>query len=204
MTSIEQLYHEHHQPLRRYLERLVDDRTTAEDLCHESFVKALQHWDDRDQTGSARGWLYHIVTNTAYDHLRRQRRVAMTPLTDEHEAIAGAAALESQFADAEPVRAALNHLPEHYRVPLLLQLEAGYMLHTIAAMLGCNVNTIKTHLHRARLRFRQLYVAAEEANVREEAPLGACRAAIDLSISYHAENLSHPHFLQRAKVSGLQ
>ncbi len=55
----------------------------------------------------------------------------MTPLTDHHEAITGAAALESQFADAEPVWAALNHLPERYRVPLLLQLEAGYTLHTL-------------------------------------------------------------------------
>ena len=58
MSSIEQLYLEHHQPLRRYLERLVEDRTTAEDVCHESSVKALQYWDDRDQAASARGWLY--------------------------------------------------------------------------------------------------------------------------------------------------
>ena len=125
MTNIEQLYHEHHQPLRRYLARLLDDPTTAEDVCHESFVKALLHWDDRDQAANARGWLYRIAKNTAYDHLRRQRRMTMTPLTDTHEAIAGAAVLESQFADAEPVWAALNHLPDHYRVPLLLQLAAG-------------------------------------------------------------------------------
>jgi RNA polymerase sigma-70 factor (ECF subfamily) len=163
MTSIEQLYQEHHQPLRRYLARLVDDRTTAEDLCHESFVKALQHWDDRDQAGRARGWLYRIATNTAYDHLRRQRRVAMTPLTGTHEAIAGAAAPEDHFADAEPIWVALSSLPDHYRVPLLLQLAAGYPLHTIATMLDCNVNTIKTRLHRARLRFRQLYGATEES-----------------------------------------
>jgi len=190
MSSIEQLYLEHHQPLRRYLERLVNDRTTAEDLCHESFVKVLQHWDDRDQVASARGRLYRIAKNTAYDHLRRQRRVAMTPLTDKHEAIAGAAALEIQFADAEPVLAALNHLPELYRVPLLLQLGAGHTLHTIAATLGCNINTIKTRLRRARLRFRQLYVATEEVYVSEGALQVAGRAAVDLSISYHGENLS--------------
>ena len=75
----------------------------------------------------------------------------------------GRAALESQFADAEPVWAALNHLPEHYCLPLLLQLAVGYPLHMIATTLGCNVNTIKTRLHRARLRFRQLYSASEEA-----------------------------------------
>ena len=41
---------------------------------------------------------------------------------------------------------------------LLLQLWAGYSLNDIAAALGCNVTTIKTRVHRARARFRQLYV----------------------------------------------
>jgi len=146
-----------------YLARLLNDPATAEDLCHESFVKALRHWDDCDQAANAREWLYRIATNTAYDHLRRQCRVEMTPLTEAHEAIASAVALETHFADTEPVWAALNHLTDHYRLPLLLQLAAGYPLHTIAATLGCNVNTIKTRLHRARLRFRQLYGASEGA-----------------------------------------
>jgi len=163
MMSIEQLYHEHHQPLRRYLTRLLNDPVTAEDVCHEAFVKVLLHRDDCDQVANAPGWLYRIAKNTAYDHLRRQRRIAMTPLTDTYQAIGGAAALESQLVDAEPMWAALNHLPDHYRLPLLLQLAAGYPSHTIATMLGCNVNTIKTRLRRARLRFRELYSATEES-----------------------------------------
>ena len=44
--TIEQLYHEYHQPLGRYLARLVIDRETAEDLCHGTFIKALRHWDE--------------------------------------------------------------------------------------------------------------------------------------------------------------
>jgi RNA polymerase sigma-70 factor, ECF subfamily len=157
--TIEQLYHDHHQPIRRYLNRLVSDRETAEDLCHETFIKALRHWNELEQAAVAQSWLYRIATNTAYDYLRRRRRVAYSPLTDEHEAIAPAPALETHFDDAEPVWAALKHLPDQYRVPLLLQLWAGYSLNDIAAALGCNVNTIKTRIHRARMRFRQLYVA---------------------------------------------
>jgi RNA polymerase sigma-70 factor (ECF subfamily) len=164
--AIEQLYCLYYQPVLHYLERLVQQHESAEDLCQETFLKVFKHRDYLGEAVCVRGWLYRIATNTAYDHLRRQRRVAITPLTDMHKAIAGAAALETQFANAEPVWAALNHLPEHHRVPLLLQLAAGYPLHTIAATLGCNVNTIKTRLHRARLRFRQLYSASEEADVR--------------------------------------
>src|SRR3954465_4589307 len=93
--TIEQLYNAHPLPLRRYLDRLVHDRETAEDLCHETFIKALRHWSDCDQAASARSWLYRIATNTAYDHLRRQRRVAITTLTDEHETSVCAPALET-------------------------------------------------------------------------------------------------------------
>jgi len=42
---------------------------------------------------------------------------------------------------------------------LLLRIETGYTLHNIAAMLGCNLNTIKTRVYRVRQRFRQLYIA---------------------------------------------
>ena len=157
--TIEHLYHEYHQPLRRYLYRLVRDREAAEDLCQETFIKALRHWHTLDTATAAKGWLYRIAANTAYDYLRRRRCVAITPLADEHEASVCVPALETQFDDAEPIWAALNHLPEHYRVPLLLQIWAGYTLNDIAAALGCNVTTIKTRVHRARLRFRQLYVA---------------------------------------------
>ncbi|MEO7909773.1 MAG: sigma factor-like helix-turn-helix DNA-binding protein [Roseiflexaceae bacterium] len=65
--------------------------------------------------------------------------------------------METQFDAAEPVWAALKHLPQHYRVPLL-QIWAGYSLDDIAAALGCNVNTIKSRVRRARLRFRQVYI----------------------------------------------
>jgi RNA polymerase sigma-70 factor (ECF subfamily) len=154
--SIEQLYHDHRQPILRYLDRLVSDREAAEDLCHETFIKALRHWNELEQATVAQSWLYRIATNTAYDYLRRRRRAASMRLTDKYEA---ASALGTRFDDAEPVWVAMNHLPEQYRVPLLLQLWAGYSLSDIAAALGCNVTTIKTRVHRARLRFRQLYVA---------------------------------------------
>jgi RNA polymerase sigma-70 factor, ECF subfamily len=42
--AIEQLYDEYHQPILRYLERLVRERETAEDLCQKTFLKALRHW----------------------------------------------------------------------------------------------------------------------------------------------------------------
>ena len=124
-TNIEQLYTDYYQPILRHLERLVGNRETAEDLAHETFIKALRYWAQLNQTASARKWLYRIATNTAYDYLRRKRRVKMTPLADEHALIFVAPALEIRFDEAEPIQAAFERLPEHYRLPLVLS-SAGY------------------------------------------------------------------------------
>ena len=156
-SPLEQLYQEYAEPILRYLERLVSNRETAEDLCHETFIKAMAHWDQHDPA-HRRGWLYRIATNTAYDYLRRSRRVEFRPLIDDHAQVFTTPPIETRFSEAEPILAALHRIPEYYRRPLLLA-TAGYDHKDIAAALNSNVNTIKTRIYRARMRFRQFYVA---------------------------------------------
>src|SRR5262245_18964035 len=86
--AVERLYHEHRRPLLAYLARLVGDHEAAEDLCQETFLKALRSWARHDPAASAVAWLYRIATNTAYDHMRCRRRAALAPLV-EVDALAG-------------------------------------------------------------------------------------------------------------------
>jgi RNA polymerase sigma-70 factor, ECF subfamily len=152
--TVEHLYHEHRRPLLAYLVRLVDDREAAEDLCQETFLKALRSWARHDPAASPVAWLYRIATNTAYDHLRRRRRAILTPLVEvDVLADAHAAGLD----EGEGVRRALAELPARYRVPLLLHTCAGHSLQEIADALGCSHAAVKMRLLRARERFRQVY-----------------------------------------------
>jgi RNA polymerase sigma-70 factor, ECF subfamily len=155
--AIEQLYDEYHQPILRYLERLIGERETAEDLTHETFLKALRHWEQHDPAASAKSWLYRIARNTAYDHLRRRRHVALVPLL--HDDTAFLISQEPQVDEADPVWTALQRIPDTFRIPLMLHSWAGYPLKDIATALGSNVATIKTRVHRGRAHFRQLYIA---------------------------------------------
>ena len=157
--TIEQLYREYHGPLLCYLECLVRQRETAEDLCHETFIKALRHWDGRDLLLSERAWLYRIATNTAFDYLRQQRRLKRILIDGDPVELPSEPVFAARLEEQETIRATLRRIPAHYRVPLLLHSYAGYKLKTIAAALGCNINTIKTRVHRGGLRFRQIYVA---------------------------------------------
>jgi RNA polymerase sigma-70 factor (ECF subfamily) len=154
--SVEQLYHEHRRPIQAYLARLIDDHETAEDLCQETFFKALRGWNGHDPAASPVGWLYRIATNTAYDYLRRRRYTSHAPLFAA-EFLSSGHTPESRIETAEPVRSALEQLPPHYRAPLLMQACAGQSMREIAETLGCSCDAVKMRLLRARARFRQVY-----------------------------------------------
>jgi RNA polymerase sigma-70 factor, ECF subfamily len=151
VQAIEQLYHDYHQPILRYLERLVTTRETAEDLVHETFVKVLRHWDQHEPAAPARSWPYRIATNSIYDSLRCGRKIAIVPITPNDTA--PFATQERQIDEAASVWRALQRMPAAYRVPLMLHIWPGYPLKDIATALGINVAPIKTRVHRARMKF---------------------------------------------------
>ncbi|GAB4192607.1 MAG: hypothetical protein OHK0022_06880 [Roseiflexaceae bacterium] len=159
LATIERLYQDHHRAILAYLTRLVGERETAEDLCHETFIKALRAWEQHDARSSVSAWLYRIATNTAYDHLRRRQRIRFSPLLAAADAPSDTPSPEARW-DSEPVRAALDKIPPLYRTPLLLHACGGCTMREIADALGCTDKAIKTRLYRARVRFREVY--AEE------------------------------------------
>lgn len=156
-SSIETLYQDYQRPILAYLTRLVNDRETAEDLCQETFVKAIRHWAEHNPESSAVAWLYRIATNTAYDYLRRRRRICFLPLLESDPFPDDSRSMEARLDAHEPVHMALEQIPPIYRIPLMLHTCEGRSTHEIAERLGCSNSAIKTRLFRARQRFRQVY-----------------------------------------------
>jgi RNA polymerase sigma-70 factor (ECF subfamily) len=157
--GVASLYEAYQRPILIYLRRIVSDYEVAEDLCQETFIKALRHWDNRDPEASVSAWLYRIATNTAYDFLRRRRRIRFTTLCDTEYAHCVAESPELHIDDREPVQQALAQLPPIYRLPLLLHSCSGHSTQEIARALGCSNSAVKTRLFRARARFREVYQA---------------------------------------------
>jgi RNA polymerase sigma-70 factor (ECF subfamily) len=162
-TTLESLYEAYQGPLMAHLIRLVDDRSTAEDLCQETFLKVLRAWDSGAPIVNVGAWLYRIATNTAYDHLRRRRCIHFTELRESMPAPSGAHSMESRVNEQEPVRLALDQLPLQYRELLVLRDGAGHSTEEIADVLGCSRNAVRLRLFRARERFRKAYLMANDA-----------------------------------------
>jgi RNA polymerase sigma-70 factor, ECF subfamily len=136
---------------------MVGDHEAAEDLCQETFLKALRSWAQHDPQANAVAWIYRIATNTAYDHLRRHRRVRFTALVEQDPLPSGAHTMESRVAEGEPVRTTLEQLPARYRDLLVLHAYEGHSTREIATALGCTDIAVKMRLFRARARFREIY-----------------------------------------------
>ena len=81
-------------------------------------------------------WLYRIATNTAYDYLRRRRRIRFTPLMDVDAPPSGAHSMESRLDEEEPVQRALAQIPTMYRLPLVLHSCEGRSTQEIAEAMG--------------------------------------------------------------------
>jgi RNA polymerase sigma-70 factor (ECF subfamily) len=143
---------------------VLGDPAQAEDAAQDSFVRAFQHIAEF-RGGSFRAWILKIVTNSAYDILRRSRRHPTQSLfpEDEHgDDIESPAWLTDPKTSVEALveRAdfsidlyrLVDKLPEVYRT--VLTLIDMYELDSAAAaqVLKVPIGTVKSRLARARFR----------------------------------------------------
>ena len=139
---------------------LLRDRAAAEDVAQEVFVKlwqALPRYDGRAQLST---WIYAITRNASISAMRKQRRtLSMSDAAVQNE-------VESRSAPAatEPEDKILWQqvaaLPDKQRQAVTLYYQDERSVEEVAAMMGLPVNTVKTHLHRARASLAEALRAA--------------------------------------------
>jgi RNA polymerase sigma-70 factor (ECF subfamily) len=138
--------------------RVVRQRELVEDLCQEAFLKVFRALGSFDGRARLSTWICSIAHRVALDELRRRgRTVQFSAEEDADESAEPSDALAQVLADEEVHRlhAALDTLPERYRLPLAyaaLQ-ELGY--EDIAVMLGIPVGTVKTLVFRGKAMLRE-------------------------------------------------
>jgi RNA polymerase sigma-70 factor (ECF subfamily) len=145
--------------------RMTRNRTDAEDLVQETYLKAYRSFNTFHEGTNLRAWLFRILTNTYINAYRaKQRRPEETELDDVEdfylyrriggieEALASRSAedeLMDVFTDDE-VKQALEDLPESFRLPVLLADVEGFSYKEIADMLEIPMGTVMSRLHRGR------------------------------------------------------
>ena len=140
--------------------RLLANPAEAEDIAQTVFLRAFERFSSISTSATAAGWLKTVTTNLCLNHLTRYRArwqfFSELDRPDEDEryesrvpAPASADALETASRQAVLERA-VQSLPDHQRVPLVLFHFEDMTYKEIAAALGVAIAKVKTDIHRGR------------------------------------------------------
>ena len=146
-------------PLRRYLQRLVGDRATADDLLQDTLLKIARALPEFEGRSSVKTWAFTIATRVATDHIRRPHTRARMVEIDEsgpdhlHDAEIDQRLVIDEMSSC--VREVIDSLPEDYRTALVLHDLEGQTAAQVAEIAGCSLATAKIRIHRARRRLKE-------------------------------------------------
>jgi RNA polymerase sigma-70 factor (ECF subfamily) len=155
-----------HQLAFRYTKNWED----AEEVTQDVLLKVYRKIDAFRGDAALSSWIYRITFNTAMSRLRtgKQNRQAEQHRQESAQPDQGAPAPQepadwSSLADDQVMRRemrdrllrALTHLPEVYRVPVLLRDIQGLSTEEASAVLRVKPQTLKSRLHRGRLILRE-------------------------------------------------
>lgn len=167
LAAFEELLQRHLRQIYRVAYRLTGNRDDAEDLAQEAIVEAFRAFD-RYQPGTYFDrWVYRIMTRTHIDTVRRRGRrpevsldapVAATgdPLVELLGEVRDDPQYRMEVTDLDgEIQAALDSLPEEFRMVVVLADVEGLSYDEVAAAARCPVGTVRSRLHRARDMLRK-------------------------------------------------
>ena len=163
MSGFEELYLKHRRRVYSICLRMMANVAEAEDLTQEIFI--LLH----RKLGSFRGeaafttWLHRLTVNQVLMYFRRRStRRRQAPDALDMPDVADPATLSPRvipIIDRIALEEAIGRLAPGYRAVFVVCDIEGYNHEEAAKLLGCNVGTTKSQLHKARMRLRQLLVS---------------------------------------------
>jgi RNA polymerase sigma factor (sigma-70 family) len=160
-AALATLFERHHGRIYGYCLRMTGNRSAAEDLVQDVFMKMLKYKATFKDDSELVPWMFGIARNACLGHLKRRAN-------DHLPATRGADAAEAQAEPAgdephddrqsELVRQALLRLPAERREVLVLSRYEYKSYDEIARVLDCSVGAVKVRVHRAMKQLREIYL----------------------------------------------
>jgi RNA polymerase sigma-70 factor (ECF subfamily) len=149
------LFERYQVSLFNFYLRLTGNPATSEDLVQEVFFRILKYRQTYRHQTPFRAWMYQIARNARVDYLRRKK----PETTWEPEMSPAVAPVDTaqQSQETALLHRALMQMPEEKREVLVLSRFQDLKYEEIAQLLGCELGTVKTRVHRALQELREIF-----------------------------------------------
>ncbi|HKG21801.1 MAG TPA: sigma-70 family RNA polymerase sigma factor [Blastocatellia bacterium] len=164
---------DHIDALYGYAMMLTRSRTEAEDLVQETYLRAVRAFGQLMPDSNLKGWLFTIMRNAWFNHLRHTRngpRFVELDAEDEGRSngfdhmASDPYAIYLRKVEREEVRAAIESLPRLHREIIVLRDIEEFSYQQIAIILGCPAGTVMSRIGRAREKLRRLLAEWQTSN----------------------------------------
>ena len=155
---LDRIYERHVADVDHWVRRLTGPREDVEDLVHEVFLVAVRRRGSFRGEASVKTWLFRIAHNVVRGRRRRERVRRWLFARHAEELPAERVAIVTPLEEIEQreqsarLYAALDRIPDDYRVALILYEIEGLSGEQVAELLGVPLGTIWVRLHRGRAR----------------------------------------------------
>lgn len=151
---IEQLMQKYSDDILHLVYTYVKNRTTAEDLTQEIFLKCYEKLNQFNQQATIKTWVYRIASNHCKDYLRswHYRKITLSDKILDYIPSKSKQVEEEIITNSEEniLTNAVMNLPIKYREVVFLHYYEELSLAEISKITTVNINTIKTRLKRAK------------------------------------------------------
>jgi RNA polymerase sigma-70 factor (ECF subfamily) len=145
---------------------LSHDRSVAQDLVQETYLRAFAAPHRASPGENLRGWLFTILHNVWRNEVRRRKPAALedAPALALGLVAPGGDALDrlSRNESRERLLQAMAALPESFREVIVLRCVEGFSYRDLASILGCPAGTVMSRLARARALLRRSLAAGQK------------------------------------------
>lgn len=150
--------------IAKLIYRHTSDAETTKDLCQETFLKAYKSLTKFKRESAFYSWLYRIAVNCCIDYARQQNRrktVSYDELpTGPEEILISKHPSPSHLVEMEElgdiISKAVKQLPKKQQHVFRLRYEKKLQIKEVAILINRSEGTVKTHLHHAHKRLREL------------------------------------------------
>ena len=154
--KLEQIWDEFGLKLKQFILKRVKDKSTAEDILQEVFLKIHAGLVGLKEEGKLEGWIFQVTRNAIVDHFRKQRpkeeltEQLFKDSSNDHEVI-------EELAPC--IKEMIESLPADYRQALILTEYEGLTQTQLAEKVGLSLTGAKSRVQRGREKLKEMLLA---------------------------------------------